>query len=210
MNLISDSFEDNGLIPGKCAFAVKDERMHIQLSENKNPHLAWSDLPAGTRSLALICHDPDAPSTAENANKEGLWIEKEVPRVVFCHWALVDLAPDSAAIAEGEFSNGVVAHGKKGPAGPRGTRQGVNDYTKWFAGDEKMAGNYFGYDGPCPPWNDKVMHHYIFTLYALKIAKVPVEGAFTGLHVLKAIKDHVLGAAIITGQYSLNPGVRVK
>ena len=210
MKLVSDSFEDNALMPGKCAFAVKDERTHIQLSENKNPHLAWSELPAGTRSLALICHDPDAPSKADDANKEGAWIEKDMPRVQFCHWALIDLAPNSPPIAEGEFSHGVVAHGKKGPQGPRGTRQAVNDYTKWFASDEKMAGNYYGYDGPCPPWNDKLMHHYVFSLYALKIPKVPVEGTFTGIDVLKAIKDHVLGAAILTGQYSLNPGVRVK
>ena len=210
MNLVSDSFQDNTLIPGQCAFAVKDERTHVRLSENKNPHLAWSDLPAGTKSLALICHDPDVPSKADDVNKEGARIPKELPRVQFCHWALVDLKPDSPPLLEGEFSNVVTARGKKGPAGPRGTRQGINDYTKWFANDEKMAGDYFGYDGPCPPWNDSLLHRYIFTLYALRVDRCPVEGKFTGLDVLKAVKDHILGTALLTGLYTLNPGVRVK
>ena len=53
---------------------------------------------------------------------------------------------------------------------PRGARQGINDYTGWFAGDKDMAGNYFGYDGPCPPWNDEIPHRYVFTLYALDVA----------------------------------------
>jgi phosphatidylethanolamine-binding protein (PEBP) family uncharacterized protein len=40
-----------------------------------------------------------------------------------------------------------------------------------MAGNPDMAGQYFGYDGPCPPWNDERMHHYIFTIYALDIDK---------------------------------------
>ena len=127
MKLVSDSFEDNALMPGKCAFAVKDERTHIQLSENKNPHLAWSELPAGTGARARSCDVRDAPAKAGDAHNEGARSEKDMPRVQFCHWALIDLAPNSPPIAEGEFSHGVVAHGKKGPQGPRGTRQAVND-----------------------------------------------------------------------------------
>lgn len=210
MKLVSDSFEDNALIPGQYAFAVKDERTHIRLSENRNPHFAWADLPRGTQSLALICHDPDAPSKAGDANKEGAWIQKDLPRVQFCHWALVDLPPNAEPIKEGEFSNGVVAGGKKGPAGPRGTRQALNDYTMWFASDPKMKGEYFGYDGPCPPWNDMLLHHYIFTLYALDFAKCPREGKFSGIDALMTFKDHVLGSAKLTGVYTLNPGVRIK
>ena len=34
-----------------------------------------------------------------------------------------------------------------------------------------MAGNYFGYDGPFPPFNDSLVHHYVFTLYALAIER---------------------------------------
>ncbi len=70
-----------------------------------------------------------------------------------------------------------------------------------------MAGNYFGYDGPCPPWNDAIVHRYIFTLYALDIAQVPVDGSFTGAQVREAIAGHVLEQASILGWYGLNPNV---
>ncbi len=43
-----------------------------------------------------------------------------------------------------------------------------------------MAGRYFGYDGPFPPFNDSLIHHYVFTLYALSIERLAVDGAFTG------------------------------
>ncbi|HVS27857.1 MAG TPA: YbhB/YbcL family Raf kinase inhibitor-like protein [Burkholderiales bacterium] len=76
-------------------------------------------------------------------------------------------------------------------------------------GDEEMRGNYFGYDGPSPPWNDAIPHHYIFTLYALDIAKCPVQGNFTGAEVFKAISGHILAKASLTGVYSMNPAVRL-
>jgi Raf kinase inhibitor-like YbhB/YbcL family protein len=98
--------------------------------------------------------------------------------------------------------------GKDGPEGPRGTRQGVNNYRDWFASDPDMAGDYFGYDGPCPPWNDTLVHHYVFTLYALDVEKCPVEGTFTAQEVLDAVEGHVLDEAILTGTYSLNPEVQ--
>ncbi|HCK82424.1 MAG TPA: hypothetical protein DIC59_13310, partial [Candidatus Competibacteraceae bacterium] len=77
----------------------------------------------------------------------------DLPRTDFYHWILVDLSPTPAQIQAGEFSKGVTPGGKPGPSGPRGTRQGINNYREWFAGDSAMAGDYFGYDGPCPPWN---------------------------------------------------------
>jgi Raf kinase inhibitor-like YbhB/YbcL family protein len=70
-----------------------------------------------------------------------------------------------------------------------------------------MAGDYYGYDGPCPPWNDELLHHYVFTLYALDIDRCPVEGRFGGTEVRNAIAGHVLAEAAITGTYSLNPAV---
>ncbi len=121
----------------------------------------------GTKSLALICHDYDVPSKADDVNQEGRAIPSALPRVDFFHWVLVDLDPQSGAIKAGEFSDAVTPRGKSGPAGPRATRQGINDYTAWFATTEEMKGDYFGYDGPCPPWNDTIPHHYVFTLYAL-------------------------------------------
>jgi len=208
MKLTSTSFSDMGKIPGRCAFAVPDAKSHIRLSENKNPQLAWSDLPAGTRSLVLICHDRDVPSKADDVNKEDRQIPATLPRVNFYHWLLVDLKPFDGAIAEGEFSNGVTAKGKPGPQAARGARQGINDYTAWFAGDRDMAGNYFGYDGPCPPWNDPLVHRYVFTLYALDVQRCGVSGSFKGPDVLAAIEGHVLDSAELTGTYSLNLSVR--
>jgi Raf kinase inhibitor-like YbhB/YbcL family protein len=109
------------------------------------------------------------------------------------------------AIEAASFSNGVTPRGKSGPAAPFGTRQGINDYTGWFANDRDMSGDYYGYDGPCPPWNDSIVHHYVFTVYALDIGRVPLEGKFTGADVRKAINGHVLAQAGITGTYTLNP-----
>lgn len=71
-----------------------------------------------------------------------------------------------------------------------------------------MAGQYFGYDGPCPPWNDSLLHHYIFTLYALGVARCPVDGAFNGAQLRAALAGHVLAQASLTGTYTLNPALR--
>jgi phosphatidylethanolamine-binding protein (PEBP) family uncharacterized protein len=71
-----------------------------------------------------------------------------------------------------------------------------------------MEGQYLGYDGPCPPWNDTLLHHYHFTLYATDLVRCPVEGAFTGQQVKDAIGPHVLAEARLTGTYSLNPAVK--
>ena len=122
----------------------------------------------------------------------------------FFHWVLIDLPPRPTVIAEGEFSRGFTARGKAGPATINGARQGLNDYTGWFAGDAEMAGQYFGYDGPFPPFNDSLVHHYVFTLYAVSVPRLPVEGVFTGHDVRAALAGHVLGAATFSGTYTLN------
>lgn len=207
MQLTSQSFADKQPIPGEFAFCIPAETGHVCLGANRNPQLAWSGLPPGTKSLALICHDPDVPSRGDDVNQEGRIVPASLPRVDFFHWVLVDLPPAPAQIAAGEFSTGATPRGKAGPAGPNGTRQGINDYTNWFSGDKDMAGNYHGYDGPCPPWNDAIPHRYVFTLYALDIARCPVEGSFTGGELRAAIHGHVLGEAQLTGRYTLNPAV---
>ena len=207
MKLTSESFADLGPIPPRCAFAEPDFASHVRLSANRNPQLAWSGVPAGTHSLALICHDPDVPSSGDDVNQEGRTIPANLRRVDFFHWVLVDLDPFGGPIHEGEFSAAVSAKGKAGPQAARGARQGVNDYTKWFAGDPAMAGDYFGYDGPCPPWNDSIVHHYRFTLYALNLRNCPVAGRFTGPDVLAAIEGRILDSAVLTGKYSLNLAV---
>src|SRR3546814_17613904 len=58
-----------------------------------------------------------------------------------------------------------------------------------------MNGDYFGYDGPCPPWNDSIAHRYVFTVYALDVAELPFEGRFNGGDAIKAIQGHVLAQA---------------
>ena len=208
MKLSSNSFAHDGAIPAEFAFCAPDPKSHVTLSRNRNPHLSWSDLPAGTKSLALICHDPDVPSKPDDVNQEGRTIPAMLPRVDFYHWVLVDLDPGSGMIRAGDFSDGVTAGGKGGPEGPHGTRQGINDYTLWFGSDKDMAGDYFGYDGPCPPWNDEIVHHYVFTLYALGVAKCGVRGKFRGPDVLAAIRGQILGQAACTGLYALNPRVK--
>jgi Raf kinase inhibitor-like YbhB/YbcL family protein len=208
MRLWSDSFKDGQPIPERCAFGKPAATGHVALSDNRNPHLAWSDLPAGTKSLVLICHDSDVPSKPDDVNQEGRTIPASLPRVDFTHWVLIELAPSPAPIAEGEFSGGITAHGKSGPVGPRGTRQGINDYTSWFSSDREMAGDYYGYDGPCPPWNDPILHHYHFTLYATDLERLSVPGKLARPDVLAAIAGHILAEACLTGTYSLNPNVK--
>ncbi len=209
MIITSSGFSNNGRIPAEFAFGAPDAKTHVTLSKNRNPQLAWCGAPGVTQSFALVCHDPDVPSKPDDVNQEGRMVPPALPRIDFYHWVLVDLPANAALINAGDFSNGVTPRGKKGPEGPRGTRQGINDYTLWFASDTDMAGNYFGYDGPCPPWNDTIPHHYIFTIYALDVAKCPVSGTFKGADVLTAIRGHVLAQATITGVYSLNPNVKV-
>ena len=209
MKLWTTAFADMATIPGEYAFGVIDPEKHVRLSTNRNPDFAWQDVPTGTQSLALLCHDPDVPSRGDDVNKEGRVVSASLPRVDFFHWVLIDLPPTLAGIARGAHSNGVVAHGKPGPEAPDGGRHGINDFTGWFAGDKEMAGDYYGYDGPCPPWNDAIVHHYIFTLYALDVARLSVDGKFTGNDVRNAMRSHMLAAAKVSGRYTLNPSVRM-
>ncbi|MFC0251391.1 YbhB/YbcL family Raf kinase inhibitor-like protein [Massilia consociata] len=215
MRIWSDSFTEGGAIPPAYAFAVIDPGSRIRLSSNRSPHLAWDDVPPGTKSLVLICHDPDVPSSGDDVNQEDRTVPASLPRVDFFHWTLVDVPLCLKSLAEGMFSDMVTPHGKPGPLVPftikNGTehqlRQGINDYTGWFAGDPDMAGEYYGYDGPCPPWNDERVHTYVFTLYALDIPRLPLEGRFTGAELRLAIRGHILDEARTFGVYSLNPDV---
>ena len=54
------------------------------------------------------------------------------------------------------------------------SKSGTNDWHGKVFYDftnNDMRGDYHGYDGPCPPWNDGILHHYVFTLYALDVAR---------------------------------------
>ena len=208
MKLSTTAFRDGGVIPAEFAFGRPDPKTHVALSANRNPDFAWSGAPAGTKSFALLCVDPDVPSRGDDVNQEGRVVPASLPRVDFFHWVLVDLPPTATSIARGEHADGVVPHGKPGPAAKHGARHGVNDYTGWFAGDSAMAGDWYGYDGPCPPWNDAIVHRYVFTVYALDVPRLAIEGRFGGADARRAMAGHVLAQASVTGRYALNPSVR--
>jgi Raf kinase inhibitor-like YbhB/YbcL family protein len=205
MKLTTTAFADGDAIGGEYAFCVPHPDSHVALGANKSPDLAWSGLPEGTESLALLCHDPVVPSAPDDVNQEGREVPPDLPRVDFYHWVMADIPPELGGFAAGEFSDGVTARGKDGPAGPHGTRLGINDYTNWFSGDADMEGDYYGYDGPCPPWNDSLVHEYRFTLFALDAASLELPERFTGADLHAAIDGHVLDEATVWGTYTQNP-----
>jgi Raf kinase inhibitor-like YbhB/YbcL family protein len=94
MTLSSSAFADQGEIPVRYTCDGDDV----------SPPLSWSALPAGTRSLALIVDDPDAPDPA-------------APRRVWVHWVLYDLPP-GGGLPEGVGRDGL----------PAGTHEGLNDW----------------------------------------------------------------------------------
>ena len=93
--LTSSAFDANQPIPKKYTC----EGVEI------SPPLAWSGAPAGTRSLALIVEDPDAPDPA-------------APKRVFTHWVLYNIAAESALLAEGASAASL----------PKGAVEGRNDF----------------------------------------------------------------------------------
>lgn len=202
----SDSFVDEQRIPEGFAFAKIDltGKNKTVPAGNRNPQISWSNPPRGTKSLVLLCEDFDVPADFSLANREDVSIPVDAPRTNFTHWVLVDIAPDEPCIDAGFLSKGIVNHGKKGPACANGMRQGLNDYTTAFQDDPENSGSYFGYDGPCPPWNDERIHHYVFTVYAVDFALMPLEGRFNCEDVKTAMQGHILASSSITGTYSLN------
>jgi hypothetical protein len=199
-------FADGAPIPGTFALCVPADTGHVLLGPNRNPRVAWTGTPDGTRSFAILVVDSDAPTVPDDVNKEGATVPASLPRAEFSHWVLVDVPVGTTEIPEGADSDGVVAHGK--PVGPTsyGIR-GRNDYTGWFASDPDMAGTYGGYDGPCPPWNDERIHHYTFTVVALDVESLGLNGEFGLAEARAAIEGHVLASASHSGTYTLNPAV---
>ena len=207
MKLKSHDIQDGRPIDPTFAFGRPSDDGPMELSDNVSPHLAWDGVPEGTRSFAILCVDPDVPSVADDVNQEGRTVPATLKRVDFYHWVMIDVPADRRELATGECGRGVTPGGKKQPPGPAGTRQGLNDYTSFMAGDEQMAGQYYGYDGPCPPWNDELLHHYRLVVYALDVDSLEVSPSFDGREVAEAIRGHVLGEASLTGTYTLNPEV---
>ena len=207
MEMTSATFGPDQRIPETCAFGIPDPDSHMRLGQNRNPQLHWSGIPDDARSLVLLCIDTDVPSSLDEFNKKGRTVPADLPRVDFFHWVMVDIPPTEGSVGEGACSDEIIPGGKDNPSGPPGSRQGINDYTGFMADDPEMKGDYYGYDGPCPPWNDEILHHYHFILYATDLDKCPVEERFTGQQVQAAIDGHVLSQAQLTGIYALNPNL---
>ncbi len=127
MRIHSDSFEHRKPIPAEFALGVL-----TGFGGNRNPHLAWDEVPDGTRSFAVLCIDSDAPTDISQAGKQGVEIPVDMPRTEFAHWVMIDIPKDERSIAAGSCSDGFTLKGKSGPPGPAGsgsTRSGTTTIT---------------------------------------------------------------------------------
>jgi len=97
--------------------------------QNVSPALEWSGIPAGTKSLALQVHDPDAPTGS------GFW-----------HWAIYNMPPDTKGLKQGA--------GNALSLLPQGAIGGNTDFM-----DTGAIGNNGNYGGPCPPAGDAPHHY---------------------------------------------------
>jgi Raf kinase inhibitor-like YbhB/YbcL family protein len=191
-------------IPEEFAFGVRTEREPFTFGANISPAMRWSAGPGGTKSYAIIMHDRSVPTVFDDANQEGRTIPADLARMDFMHWVLVDIPAATTSLPKGAESDAVVPKGK--PTGPaaHGVR-GANDFGMFMAGNPDMAGDYGGYDGPAPPWNDELMHEYVFTVYALDLESLGLTGVFSGADALAAMQGHVLASGQVVGNYTMNP-----
>jgi Raf kinase inhibitor-like YbhB/YbcL family protein len=97
------------------------------------------------------------------------------------HWVLYDLPPSTDHLSEG-------AGALSGKALPAGAQQGRSDL-----GED-------AYHGPCPAAGDPP-HRYVFTLYALDVAKLPVTPESSGGMVTSVVQDHLLGKTVFVAHY---------
>jgi Raf kinase inhibitor-like YbhB/YbcL family protein len=111
MQVASTAFAPHGKIPAR----------HSGEGENLSPPLSWSGAPEGTRSFAVICHDPDAPLV--KAGSYG-----------FVHWVLYGLPASTTALEEGTTQgvNGSTDFGRSGYGGPKPPQgHGTHHYFFW-------------------------------------------------------------------------------
>ncbi len=112
MQLACTAFADGGSIPAKFTGE----------SDDVSPEFAWSNAPEGTRSYALVCHDPDAPLI-----KPGTY--------GFVHWVLYNIPADATGIGEAsaDHTAGVNDFGNAGYGGPMPPEgHGTHRYFFWL------------------------------------------------------------------------------
>ena len=97
LEIRSPAFSNNGEIPSKYTCDGKDT----------SPAVAWSGLPEGTKSIALVVDDPDAPDPA-------------APRMTWVHWVLYNIPPSATGLPEAVKSKDL----------PGGTKEGLNDWKR--------------------------------------------------------------------------------
>jgi Raf kinase inhibitor-like YbhB/YbcL family protein len=205
-----DTFKNGEMIPNKYAFCIPAAQGHTAPGPNFSPSISWSQGPRGTKSYAIMLYDTDSPAEQrEKMNKEGVTMSSAVPRRTFYHWVLVDIPPRIRSLNEGADSDARVVHGKPATPAAAGIR-GLNDYTRVTADNDAMKGQYYGYDGPCPPWNDAVVHHYHFAVFALSVKSLDLPRDFDGGAALEVMKDKILAQGEVVGLYTQNPAVGAK
>jgi len=205
-----DDIKSGGTLANKYAFCVPAAQGHTQHGGNINPSLSWSKGPAGTKSYAVIVYDTKSPAEhREMMNKEGVTMTADIKRHDFFHWILADIPPSVTSIKEGADSSAWVAHGSPATPSAAGLK-GLNDYTKVMAANDAMKGNYYGYNGPCPPWNDDVVHEYHFTVYALSVSSLNLPKDFDAAAVQDAMKGKILAQGEFLGLYTQNPAKGAK
>jgi Raf kinase inhibitor-like YbhB/YbcL family protein len=206
-----DSVKSGGMLANKYAFCMPAAQGHTTGGPNINPSIKWSKGPRGTKSYAIILYDTDAPAEQrEKMNKEGEMLTAAVKRRIFNHWILVDIPSDVRSIKEGAASHERVLRGKPATPAPAGGVNGLNDYTTATAANPAMKGNYYGYDGPCPPWNDENFHHYHFAVYALSVKTLGLPKDFDAAAAKEAMKGKILAEGELVTVYTQNPAKGAK
>ena len=205
LKVTADGLDAKGYILPEFAFCVADAKTHVTEGNNMSIGLSWSKGPAATKSYAIIAVDTDVPANFDDAGKEGKTLPADMPRKNFYHWVLLDIPPSITSIPVHADSHTVSKHGKSDIETPFGKR-GVNDYAGYFEDNPERKGVYAGYDGPCPPWNDALVHHYHFKVFALDVPSLGISGtAATGDASLKAMENHILAEGETVGKYTLSP-----
>lgn len=199
-----------GVVPHKYAFCNPAAQNHVAPGADISPPISWSKGPKGTQSYVVMLTDANSPKeNRDKMNKEGMTVPATTVRQTFYHWVTVDIPGNVTALKEGNDSTARVPHGK--PATPAGVGvRGLNTFTVVFAANEALKGKYYGYDGPCPPWNDENVHRYTFHVYALNVKSLNMPQDFDGAAAMEAMKGKILAEGKLEAIYTTNPATGAK